>query len=480
MHQISGRHDQTDITKLLYYNLSFSVMGTIQYQRIHTKHYNTTCFYELTARMNATAVGISGVNAIGHGERTQCMIGRLIQKCSACHSSSSEQMSVILRAVIILDKILTLALSTLIAASCFPHPVSSTDKETTSPLSEDTKNIRVIGMLYGFCQILKYSFDDCNNQFIAPAVSGAVLLLLLIVIIPVVNLFVWKHKSHGTKVKQVHLNKPRGVALSKHGDICVCDCNGCSVQVFDGRGQWLRELRMNYQLKDPHGTDIDMNDNIYICDFGHDAVVKLSLTISSTHTPKPTVYCNDQPPLRYPYSLTVVNEIEHVFICYNFNREIIATDLQLSTCEHAAGGPDALPYPIGVTYYDGRLYVVDNRQKNQIAIFKRGEKEPVHEFNSTRDSAGNEYTFLRARAIHVANGHIYVVDDKTNMVLVMDMQYRLLAKLGEEELMHPTAIMVHKEHVYVTSDPKGDRSAAVVVYKVKLNEMTAVLKQVIR
>ena len=330
------------------------------------------------------------------------------------------------------------------------------------------------------------------------AVSGAVLLLLLIVIIVIVTIFVyiWKCKKRGKKVKQfnyrcdingldiitclqVDLSKPRGVALSKCGDIYVCDYNDCSVQVFDCSGQWLRKLRMDYRLKDPRGIDIDMNDNIYICDLGRDAVVKLSLTTSSTHTLKPAVYCNDQLPLRYPYSLTVVNEIECVFICYNCNREIIATDLQLSACEHAAGGPGALPYPIGVAYYDGQLYVVDNRRKNQIAVFNRGEREPVHEFNSTRDSDGNEYTFLRARAIHVANEHIYVVDDKANRVLVMDMQYRLLAKFGEEELMHPTAITVHKEHVYVTSDPKDGRCAAVVVYELKLNEMTAELKQII-
>ena len=231
----------------------------------------------------------------------------------------------------------------------------------------------------------------------------------------------------------------------------------------------MRKLRMNHQLKDPRGIYIDKNDNIYICDLGNDTVVKLSLTTSPTHTTKSTVYCGDQQPLRYPYSVTVVDEIECVFICFNAYREIIATNLQLKTYEHAAGSPDVLPYPIGVAYYNNNLYIVDNRRKNQIAVFKRRGKEPVHEFNSTKDSAGNEYTFLRARAIHVANEHIYVVDDKGNTVIVMDMEYRLLAKFGEEELMHPTAITVCEEEVYVTSDPKDGRGAAVVVYELNLN-----------
>lgn len=79
--QIFGEEFQTniDIMKLLYYNLTSSVLGDVHYQKIHPKDCNKTCFYKYTGHMNAIAVGISGVNAIGHGNRTPCTIGMFAQ-----------------------------------------------------------------------------------------------------------------------------------------------------------------------------------------------------------------------------------------------------------------------------------------------------------------------------------------------------------------------------------------------------------------
>ena len=97
------------------------------------------------------------------------------------------------------------------------------------------------------------------------------------------------------------------------------------------------------------------------------------------------------------------------------------------------------------------------RERNKL-LSCEGDAKLFDEFNSTRN---NEQTFKNVRGICVADGHIYVADKEEHIVVVMDLDRNLIAKIGRGELHNPTAVTAHNGNIYVTSDAKDDRKATV-------------------
>ena len=231
-----------------------------------------------------------------------------------------------------------------------------------------------------------------------------------------------------------------------------------SVQVFNGKGEWLRKIGCN--LKVPRGLDIADN-YLYVSNCAHRYIAKVPL---GNHSLSLCTSRNNGLDLNYPYGLAVVKELETVFICDEGNSRVVATDLQFNM-KYTLGGPGVLSGPVDVAYYNGLLYVADNRRKKQIAVFRVGKKtKRVNEFNSTRK---NEQTFTRVQGICIADGHIYVADKAEHVVVVMDLARNLVATIGNGELHNPTAVTMHDGNIYVTSDAKDDRKAAVHVYRLQ-------------
>ena len=236
-----------------------------------------------------------------------------------------------------------------------------------------------------------------------------------------------------------------------------------SIQVFNGKGEWLREIGCN--LKVPRGLDIDDN-YLYVSDCVHQYIAKLPLV---NHSLSLCTSQNKGLNLNYPYGLVVVKELETVFICDEGNSRVVATDLQFNM-KYTLGGRGVLPGPVDVAYNDGLLYVADNRREKQIVVYQVGEETedgdavPFDEFNSTLN---NERTFTKVQGICIADGHIYIADKAEHVVVVMDLARNLVATIGNEELHNPTAVTVHDENIYVTSDAKDDKQAAVHVYRLQ-------------
>ena len=233
-----------------------------------------------------------------------------------------------------------------------------------------------------------------------------------------------------------------------------------SIQVFNGKGEWLREIGCN--LKVPRGLDID-DDYLYVSDCVHQYIAKVPL---GNHSLSLCTSRNNGLDLNYPYGLTIVKELETVFICDEGNSRVVATDLQFNM-RYTLGSHGVLPGPVDVAYNGGLLYVADNRREKQIAVFQveketeEGNAVLVDEFNSTLN---NEQTFQKVQGICIADGHIYVADKAKDVVVVMDLARNLVAMIGNGELHNPTAVTVHNGNVYITSDAKDDRKATAAVY----------------
>ena len=98
-----------------------------------------------------------------------------------------------------------------------------------------------------------------------------------------------------------------------------------SIHVFNEKGKWLRKIGCNLNV--PHGLDIDDANNLYVSDSGHHYIVKISLSNFSLSL---FTSWNTDWNLNYPYGLTVVKELETVFICDKENDRNVATDLQFN------------------------------------------------------------------------------------------------------------------------------------------------------
>ena len=239
-----------------------------------------------------------------------------------------------------------------------------------------------------------------------------------------------------------------------------------SIQVFSGKGKWKKEIGCN--LKVPRGLDIDDN-YLYVSDCVHQYIAKVPIGNRSL-----SLYTSrySDLDLNYPYGLIVVKELKTLFICDEGNSQVVATDLQFNL-KYTLGSRGVLPGPVDVAYNRNEngdfLYVADHRRGKQIAVFqiRKEVKEggtitmPVDEFNSTLNK---EVIFKRVQGICIADGLIYVTDVAEHIVVVMNLARNLVATLGKGELYNPTADTVHNGNVYVTSDAKDDRKAAVHVY----------------
>lgn len=165
------------------------------------------------------------------------------------------------------------------------------------------------------------------------------------------------------------MNKPRGVAINKAGDLMIADSGSHRILVFKSSGKFLRSVGTAgsgpNQLREPNGVAISSDGRMFVADTGNRRIVVLNADESVA-----MVMAHEQPRTE-PFALAF-SPSGRLFVSDHFHECVQVFDREL---EHLGSlrPEDGEFLPMGLAFLpDGQLAVVNYKQQS-VLVFDVGE-----------------------------------------------------------------------------------------------------------
>ena len=260
------------------------------------------------------------------------------------------------------------------------------------------------------------------------------------------------------------VNRPRGVAINKKGEVMVAEERGHCVSVFTLNGRKLRSFGMqgsaDGQFKHPHGVAVDGKENVLVVDYGNHRIQKFTangqfLTAVGTHGDGPLQF-------NYPSGIAwnTYNNKVYVADVINHHIHVLNSDLTFSSTFGKSGsGQGQFSFPFGVSCDDlGKVYVADSKN-HRIQVFT-AEWKFVRMFGKHGRGRG-ELNFPTSTAID-ANGVVYVCESSNNRISVFTPEGQFVTSFGSEgdgpgKLKDPNGLSVDNSGVVYVCDRLNNR-----------------------
>ena len=170
------------------------------------------------------------------------------------------------------------------------------------------------------------------------------------------------------------LNRPRGVAVDKRGQIIIAEWGGHCISIYSS-GQKIRSFGQKgsapRQFLCPCGVAVDRAGSILVVDGGNHRIQKFT-----AHEKHPASVGSDgNKPLQFSYPVGIgISPSEKVYVCDSSNHrvQILNYDLSFSSSFGSGGGGDGhLNYPCDVAFDSrGNVYVADSGN-HRIQVFTK-------------------------------------------------------------------------------------------------------------
>ena len=228
------------------------------------------------------------------------------------------------------------------------------------------------------------------------------------------------------------VDRPRGVAISKKGEVMVAEERGHYISVFTLNGRKLRSFGMpafaHGQLDEPYGVVMDGEENVLVVDRGNDCIQKFTanghfLTAVGTHGDGPLQF-------KYPSGIAWNTYNNKVYVADTINHriQVLNSDLTfLSTFGKSSSGKGQFDCPCGVSCDDsGKVYVADSGN-HRIQVFT-AEGKFVRMFGKHGRGRG-ELNYPTSTAIDT-NGVVYVCENGNHCVSVFTLEGQFVTSFG--------------------------------------------------
>ena len=259
------------------------------------------------------------------------------------------------------------------------------------------------------------------------------------------------------------VNRPRGVAINKKGEIMITESGGHCVSVFTFNGRKLRSFGMqgsaHGQFEEPYGVVIDGEENVLVMERENNRIQKFTangqfLTAVGTRGDGPLQF-------KYPCAIALNTYNNKVYVADTINHriQVLNSDLTFSSTFGKYGsGKGQFDSPHGVSCdYSGKVYVADS-WNNRIQVFT-AEGKFVRMFGKYGDGRG-ELNSPTSTAI--ANDVLYVCEKTNHRISVFTLVGRLVTSFGGEwegpgSFNYPYGLAVDNSGVVYVCDTRNNR-----------------------
>ena len=260
------------------------------------------------------------------------------------------------------------------------------------------------------------------------------------------------------------VNRPRGVSISKKGEVMVAERFGHCVSVFTLNGRKLRSFGMqgsaHGQFNEPYGVVMDREENVLVVDCNNYRIQKFTangqfLTAVGTRGDGPLQFC-------YPSGIAwnIYNNKVYVSDTINDHIQVLNSDLTFSSTFGKSGsGKGQFDCPIGVSCDDsGKVYVADTLN-NRIQVFT-AEGKFVRMFGKYGRGRG-ELNFPTSTAIDIS-GVVYVCENGNHHISVFTPEGLYVTSFGCEgdgpgKFEYPYGLAVDNSGVVYVCDTDNNR-----------------------
>ena len=259
------------------------------------------------------------------------------------------------------------------------------------------------------------------------------------------------------------VDRPRGVAINKKGEVMITESGGHCVSIFTLNGRKLRTFGMqgsaHGQFNEPRGIAVDGEENVLVVDRSNHRIQKFTangqfLTAVGTRGDGPLQF-------KHPSGIAwnTYNNKVYVAELYNHRIQVLNSDLTFSSTFGKEGsGKGQFDSPHGVSCdYSGKVYVADS-ENNRIQVFT-AEGKFVRMFGKHGHGRG-ELNYPTSTAI--ANFVVYVCVNFSHRISVFTLEGRLVTSFGGEgegpgNFNYPYGLAVDNSGVVYVCDSGNNR-----------------------